>query len=316
MSYDNVCSRLKGKISRALVAGLLILSTVTILAGCTAPIDSSKMAISANATLPESQTTPKVGGKLRVSYIDVGQGDSILIQIPNGKNILIDAGENDQGNKVVSYLKSQGVKRLDVTIWTHPHSDHIGGADVVTNAFDIGQVVMPKETSTTQTYRSLINAISQKGLKITEAKAGLKLDLGPEVNAQLLAPNSTHYEEVNDYSAVLRLTYGQNTFLFEGDAQAESEKEMIAKGFDLKADVLKVGHHGSNTSTSSAFLAKIQPKYAVISVGEGNSYGHPKASTLTKLQKAAVSVYRTDESGTVVAESDGKTITFSKEKGK
>lgn len=296
------CTKFAEKFARAFIVLLLVFSSIGFVTGCGVTITSSGNA-------PQTPQTVQTG-KLRISYIDVGQGDSILIQIPNGKNVLIDAGDNDQGDKVVSYLKSQGVEHLDVTIWTHPHADHIGGADVVTNAFDIGQIVMPKQTSTTQSFRSLINAISQKGLKITEAKAGLKLDLGSEVKAELLAPNSTHYEEVNDYSAVLRLTYGQTTFLFTGDAQSESEQEMINAGYDLKADVLKVGHHGSQTSTSASFLTKVQPKYAVISVGKDNDYGHPKSSILTRLQKASVNLYRTDESGTVVAESDGKNITF------
>ncbi|HVJ48730.1 ComEC/Rec2 family competence protein [Desulfitobacterium sp.] len=310
------CSKLKRNLARAFVVGLLIVSSIGLVAGCGSTVNSLETTATAPTSAPTA--TPKVastplqngGRNLRVSYIDVGQGDSILIQIPNGKTVLIDAGENNQGDKVVSYLQSQGVQRLDVTIWTHPHADHIGGADTVTNAFEIGKVIMPKETSTTQSFRSLINAISQKGLKITEAKAGVKLDLGSEVDAELLAPNSTHYEEVNNYSAVLRLTYGQTTFLFTGDAQSESEQEMIKAGYDLKADVLKVGHHGSRTSTSAEFLTKVQPKYAVISVGKDNDYGHPTANTLTRLQKAGVNVYRTDESGTVLAESDGQSITF------
>lgn len=290
--------------ARAFVISLMILSLIGSAAGCGVTIPSQEQVTTSSIETPHGE------GKLRVSYIDVGQGDSILIQV-NGKNILIDAGENDQGDKVVSYLKSQDVKRLDVAIWTHPHSDHIGGADIVTNDFDIGQVIMPKKTSTTQSFRSLINSISQKGLKITEAKAGLQLDLGPGVQAELLAPNSTNYEEVNDYSAVLRLTYGQTTFLFTGDAQNESEQEMINAGYDLKADVLKIGHHGSQTSTSITFLNKVKPKTAVISVGKDNDYGHPTATILKRLQKSGVNIYRTDNSGTIVAESDGKNIIFS-----
>lgn len=293
------------RFARAFIVGLLILSLMSFVAGCGVTIPSQEMVTTAPIE------TQKGESKLRVSYMDVGQGDSILIQVPNGKNVLIDAGENDQGDEVVSYLKSQGVKRLDVAIWTHPHSDHIGGADFVTNSFDIGQVVMPKKTSTTQSFRSLINAISQKGLKITEAKAGLKLDLGPEVQAELLAPNSANYEEVNDYSAVLRLSYGQTTFLFTGDAQTMSEQEMVNAGYNLKADVLKVGHHGSRTSTSASFLTEVKPKIAVISVGKDNDYGHPTASILTRLQKSGINLYRTDNSGTIVAESDGKNITIS-----
>lgn len=299
----------KEKISPAFVFCLIILSSILFLTGCVSTVDSSLASKTVSNSSQGKISQSAAEGKLRVSYIDVGQGDSSLIQLPNGKTILIDAGENDQGSKVVSYLKSQGIKRLDVTIWTHPHSDHIGGADAVTNAFDIGQVVMPKVTSTTQSYLSLITAIRRKGLQITEAKAGLKLDLGPEVKAEILAPKSEKYEEVNNYSAVLMLTYGETRFLFEGDAQTESEEEMINAGYNLKADVLKVGHHGSRTSTSSGFLAQVQPKYAVISVGKDNPYGHPSASTMTRLQKAGAAIFRTDELGTVLAESDGKKVT-------
>lgn len=278
---------------------------MAIVSGC-----ATNSAITQISPASQANTSVKAGDKLRVSYLDVGQGDSILVQIPGSKNVLIDAGDNDQGKKVVSYLQSRGVKRLDAVIWTHSHADHIGGADVVINALDIGQVIMPKETSNTKTFQDLIKALNVKGLKMTEAKAGLKLDLAPQIVAQLLAPNSDGYEEINDYSAVLQLTYGQNTFLFESDAQTQSEHEMIKAGYNLKADVLKVGHHGSHTSTSTEFLTKVHPNYAVISVGIGNVYGHPAIDTLNKLRKAGVKVYRTDESGTIIAESDGINITI------
>lgn len=256
------------------------------------------------------EPTVTSGPKLKVHYIDVGQADCILIQIPNGKNVLIDAGNNADSSTVVSYLQNQRVKRLDVVVGTHPHEDHIGSLDTVINTFDIGQVVMPKKASTTRTYSNVITAIINKGLKITEAKAGLQLSLGNEVVARLLAPNSTGYDDVNDCSAVLQLVYGKNIFLFSSDANALSENEMMNTGYDLRADVLKVGHHGSSSATTSAFLNKVSPKYAVISVGKGNSYGHPTQATLDKLANAGVKVYRTNESGTIIAESDGSNITF------
>ena len=279
--------------------------------------DSSKQVQTSDpqttTTAPIKDTAPTTvvpGQKLKVSYIDVGQADSILIQIPNGKNVLIDAGNNGDANTITTYIKKQNVSKLDIVIATHPHEDHIGSMDTVIKTFDIGQVIMPRKDSTTQTYKALITAIQSKGLKITEAKAGLKLDLGPEVNALLVAPNSANYDDVNNYSVVLKLSYGTNTFLFEGDAQGQSENEMVNAGFNLKSDMLKVGHHGSNTSSSTTFLTKVSPKYAIISVGKGNSYGHPANVTIDKLANIGAKVYRTDQSGTIVVESDGTNITI------
>ena len=257
-----------------------------------------------------STTTVLGGHKLKVSYIDVGQADSILIQTPGGKNVLIDAGNNGDATTIVNYLKAQNISRLDYVIGTHSHEDHIGSMDTVINTFDIGNVVMPKESSNTQTFRDVMAAIANKGIKPIEAKAGVMLDLGSEVYAELLAPNSTGYDDINDYSAVLRLVYGKNSFLFTGDAEAQSESEMLHLGSQLKVDVLKVGHHGSKTSSTAAFLKLVAPKYAVISVGKGNSYGHPTQEALGRLSGVGATIYRTDESGTIVCESDGETITF------
>ena len=257
-----------------------------------------------------STTTVLAGKKLTVTYIDVGQADSILIQTPGGKNLLIDAGNNGDASTIVTYLKAQNISRLDYVIATHSHEDHIGSLDTVIKTFDIGQVVMPKESSNTQTFRDVMTAIANKGLKPIEAKAGVKLDMGSEIYAELLAPNSSGYEDTNDYSAVLRLVYGKNSFLFTGDAEAQSETEMLRLGSQLKADVLKVGHHGSRTSSTAAFLKLVAPKYAIISVGKGNSYGHPTGEALARLSSVGATIYRTDESGTIVCESDGENITF------
>ncbi|GAW92764.1 hydrolase [Calderihabitans maritimus] len=171
---------------------------------------------------------------------------------------------------------------------------------------------MPKVAHTTKTFEDLLLAIKGKGLKVTQAKAGVKLDVGPGIEAVMLAPNNSSYDDLNNYSAVLKITYGSTSFLFTGDAEAESESEMLRTGYDLKADVLKVGHHGSSSSTTQAFLKAVSPKYAVISVGKDNKYGHPHTETLAKLAEAGIQVFRTDLQGTIVATSDGKTITFNK----
>ena len=279
----------------------------------TKAVEPVKVDPTTSATPPNgvvNTTTVLAGHKLKVSYIDVGQGDSILIQTPGGKNVLIDAGNNGDATTIVTYLKAQNISRLDYVIATHSHEDHIGSMDTVINTFAIGQVVMPKESSNTQTFRDLMTAIASKGLKPIEAKAGVKLDLGPEIYAELLAPNSSGYEDINDYSAVLRLVYGKNSFLLTGDAETQSESEMLRLGSQLKVDVLKVGHHGSSSSSTAAFLKLVAPKYAIISVGKGNSYGHPTSSALERLGSVGATIYRTDESGTIVCESDGETITF------
>jgi competence protein ComEC len=249
---------------------------------------------------------------LKISFIDVGQGDSILIQSPSGKTMLIDAGTNESTSTVVNYIKDQGIKNIDVIVETHPHEDHIGGMDAVINTFDIGQIFMPKVSAATKTFQDVLTAIQNKRLKVTTAVSGIPIDLDPAVKIEMLAPNSSSYEDVNNYSAVIKLTYNDTSFLFTGDAQEESEKEMLAKGYDLNADVLKVGHHGSDTSTSPEFLKVASPKYAVISVGKDNDYGHPRQETLDKLSLAGIQIFRTDESGTIVATSDGNTIKFDK----
>jgi competence protein ComEC len=226
--------------------------------------------------------------------------------------MLIDAGNNADSSLILSYLKGLKISRIDVLVGTHPHEDHIGSLDSVIDSFDIGVVYMPKISTNTKTFEDVLLSIKNKGLKVMTAKAGVILDLGEGVKAEMVAPNSDRYEDINDYSAVIKLTYGETSFLFTGDAEAVSEKEMVAKGYNLKADVLKVGHHGSTSSTSPVFLKAVSPKYAIISVGKDNQYGHPDSIILNRLKTFGVQVYRTDESGTIIAATDGKNITFDK----
>lgn len=275
---------------------------------------SEKSQESSQPTVDKDTSNVSVNKKLKVHFIDVGQADSILIQTPDGKSMLIDAGNNADGQAVVSYLKGQGVSKIDILVGTHPHEDHIGGMDNVINSFEIGQIYMPKVSHTTKTYEDVLTAISRKGLKITSPTPGSTFSLG-EVRFTILAPNSSTYEDMNDYSIVLKMEYGNTSFLFTGDAEQVSENEIIAKGYNLKADVLKVGHHGSSSSTSQAFLDKVSPKYAVIMVGSDNNYGHPHKETMDKLEAKGIPVYRTDENGTIVATSDGTNITFNTEPG-
>ena len=249
-------------------------------------------------------------GNLCIKYIDVGQGDSELIRLPDGETILIDAGEKKNADAVVSTLNDMSVTKIDYLIATHPHADHIGGMSEIVEDFEIGKVYMPRADHDSQIYLALLEAIDRKGLKITEAKAGTSFISGDNIDADFLAPSSEVYSSLNDYSAVVKLKYKNNSFLFTGDAETLSESEMLGKGYDLSADVLKVGHHGSKTSTSAEFLNKVNPKYAIISCGVNNKYSHPSEETLEKLSAKNINVFRTDLMGTITLYSDGDNISF------
>ncbi|MCM8900731.1 MBL fold metallo-hydrolase [Caldicoprobacter algeriensis] len=254
----------------------------------------------------EKDAVTDVTNHMTVHFIDVGQADSILITMEDSA-MLIDAGNNEDSQLVVDYIKARGITTLDYIIATHPHEDHIGGMDAVINVFEVKNIIMPKVESNTRTFEEVLKAISNKGLKITPPVPGTVYPLG-KAEFVILAPNSDRYDDTNNYSVVVKLRYGDTSFLFTGDAGFESENEMIEKGYDLQSDVLKVGHHGSAYSTSRKFLGAVRPQIAVISVGKGNEYGHPAPETIQKLRQANAEIYRTDEQGTIVITSNGKTI--------
>jgi len=245
--------------------------------------------------------------KLKIHYIDVGQGDATFIELPNGKTALIDAGEEVYGEKVVSYIKKRDYKKIDYVFATHPHSDHIGGLAAVIKSFDIGSIYMPNATSNTSTYLNLLKVIEEKGKNVKIVKAGKKIISTDELKLEVLAPISDQYEDLNNYSIVLKLTYLEKSFLFMADAEYDSEMELL-KNSDIKADVLKVGHHGSTSSTNYNFLKKVDPSIAIISVGAGNDYGHPKEKILSKLKEKNIKIYRTDLNGNIVVTSDGTSV--------
>lgn len=296
----------------------LLIITITLIlfvVGCGNPTTQKAAAIqntntataeSSDSLTVKSQATtmPSASGKLIVHFIDVGQGDSELLQLPNGQNILIDAGIPEEGPTVVSYIKSLGVKKIDYIIATHSHADHIGGMELVIKSFPIGKIYMTRGSTTTETFKDLLLTIKAKGMTINTAKAGVTVVDQNGLKISFLAPCGNDYEDLNNWSAVTKVQFGNTSFLFTGDAQELSESEMLQSGVNLKADVLKVGHHGSHSSTSPAFLKAVAPKYAVISVGKDNDYGHPHQITLDKLSAAGVTVYRTDQNGTVVITSD------------
>ena len=250
-------------------------------------------------------------GSLRVNYIDVGQGDSIFIQLPNNQTMLIDAGEAYKSDNVINYLNNLGITKIDYVIGTHPHTDHIGGLEEVINTFDIGSIYMPRASSTSKTYEDLLTTISSKGLKVKTAKSGVVVLDDNNLKLEFIAPNSDSYSELNNYSAVLKLTYLDNTFLFMGDAETLSEEEITS---EIKADVIKVGHHGSDSSSSLEFVKKVSPEYAIIMVGEGNSYNHPYQSIIDRYENVGAKVLRTDLDGNIVCDSDGKEVSCSGDK--
>lgn len=251
------------------------------------------------------------GEELKVHFLDVGQGDSIFIELPTNETILIDASIKDASDKIINYLKEEKVSKIDYVFATHPHSDHIGGMSAVIKAFDIGQIYMPKAVTTTKTYENLLLTIKDKNLKIKTAKAGNTIIDTDDLKLVVLAPNQDSYESLNNYSIVLKLTYKEKSFLFTGDAETLSEKEITG---DVEADVLKVGHHGSRTSTSQSFLNKVNPSYAVISVGLNNDYKHPHQEVLDRLEKKNIKIYRTDQNGDIIFTTDGYNIDVKVEK--
>lgn len=262
---------------------------------------------------PVEKKNLSVNGNLKVHFIDVGQADSILIQ-QGSKFMLIDAGNNGDGKLVKNYLLQQGVKSLDYVIGTHPHEDHSGGLDYIINDFKIGKIYLPKATSTTKAFGDVVVAIKNKGMKVALPIPGESFNLG-SAKCTILAPNNSKYKDLNNYSVVVKLEFGSNSFLLTGDAEDISESEILSSGFNVKADVLKVGHHGSHSSTTVEFLSKVNPKYAVISCETDNDYGHPSKETMDKLKNKKITVYRTDELGTIIATSNGKTITFNTKPG-
>ena len=207
-------------------------------------------------------------GMLNVHFLDVGQGDSIFIELPDEKTMLIDAGENYHGEGIKNYIGDCGYSKIDYLVATHPHADHIGSMAYIVRNMDIGSVYMPKAAANTKTYENLLESISDKGLKITSAKAGLTIAEEGDYTINVVAPVTIDEDNLNNSSAVIKLTYKDNTFLFTGDAE---KKELETINSDISADVLKVGHHGSTTSTTEEFLDEVKPSYAVISAGEDNS---------------------------------------------
>lgn len=250
-----------------------------------------------------------------VHFIDVGQGDCTLV-MSGGQSLLIDAGENGHETEVLNYLRSMNIKKLNYIIATHQHSDHIGGIPEVLEEYEADNIIMPRltkaQTPTNSTYTAFLKAVQNSKAKVISAKPGLTYTLG-DASFEILGPVTNDCEDINSMSAVTKITYGETSFLVTGDAEKDEELEIIENGADLDCDVLRVGHHGSSTSSSREFLEAVTPEVCVISCGANNDYGHPHDKALKRMSYQTDEVYRTDICGSIVMTSDGENIDISYE---
>lgn len=284
-----------------IIIGLVILIVITIQGNLFDNVSNATASI--NDSTKSDKIDAKVNENFSVSFIDVGQADSVLIR--NGNyNMLIDAGNNEDGEKLVNYFKSLGIEEFTYVFATHPHEDHIGGMDDIINNFKIDNYYMSNKLSTTKTFMDVLDALDGRNLKYTVPNKGDTLKLG-DANIKVIYPGDDK-SNINDSSIVLKITYGKNSFLLTGDATSNVERKIYNE--DIKSDILKVAHHGSSYSSTDVFLDKVKPYYAVISVGKNNIYNHPSNKTLEKLNKRNIKVYRTDLDGTIVFISDGENL--------
>lgn len=301
---------------------LVVVLTSVLLFGCS-PVSSHQTSVtqsaatnqattqsqaSLNPATQSNDTSAAVNSQLEVHFLDVGQADCTLV-IQGDDAMLIDAGNNDDAGQIVNYLKDQGITRLDYLVGTHPHEDHIGSMDDVVETFEIGKVLMPDMTTNYKTYADAMQAIRDKGLTVTIPRVGQTYQLG-DASFQILSPPAMKLYNINASSIVLRLVFGQTAFMLTGDAEMTEEEQMMSSGLDLKADVLKVAHHGSADATSGAFIRAVAPESAVIFVAVDNPYGYPSRDVIQDLTWAGVDIYRTDLDGDIVAVSDGSEVTF------
>lgn len=287
------------------VVGAVILCLATFCsAGCSIAIQEQKPATTTN--------TEHITGEFVSHFLDVGQGDSEFLELPDGKTMLIDTGEYDQAQTVSDYIADLGYKKIDYLVATHPHSDHMGAMADIIKSFEIGEIYAPKVSHNTKTYENFLDAVASKGLQINAAVRGMTIYDTNNLKIEILSPyENTDYDDLNDWSVILRVTFGSNIFLYTGDASTSVTQKADAG----KIDVLKVGHHGSKTSTNNKLVKTLSPKWAVIEVGANNDYGHPHTSALKALQKHGVTIYRTDQNGTCTAISDGTNIMWKTSKG-
>ena len=262
-----------------------------------------------------NSSTPEGSAQVKVHFIDVGQGDCTLV-MSCGEAMLIDSGERDDSDRVIKYLKEQGITKLSCIIVTHPHTDHMGEMPDILKAFKTDKFIMPKVPDnmlpTIMRYEKMLKQIKNQGLEISWS-SNSEFRLGDAV-INTYTPKG-QFEELNDYSTVVKISCGSRKFLITGDAEKEEESDLLAQRFDFRADVLKVPHHGSYKGTTSELLKAVGAQYAVICCGKNNDYGHPHDSTLKRIKKFISSVYITKDNGDIVFTTDGKSLTVTTQRG-
>jgi len=267
-----------------------------------------------NKNNDNNNTSIELTGNMEVYFLDVGQGDATYINV-NGYDILIDAGPKSNHEDLLKQLEDKNIDDFEIVIATHPHEDHIGGMTYVLNNYKVENFYMPKVTHTTKTFENMISSINSQGLSINVIKEGDYISLGEGAYIEVFSPMNEEYDNLNNYSPVMKLTYGNTSFMLTGDAESESELEVVEKyGDKLKSDVLSFGHHGSSTSSSIEFIEAVNPTYGVISVGADNSYGHPHRKILDIINKYNIETLRTDINGEIKVTSDGENIIFTTSK--
>lgn len=265
--------------------------------------------------IPPVLPSPDFSGSrlLKVHFIDVGQGDSIVIQTPGGQTVLVDGGKRDSAEIVMDYLNNLGVKELMAVVATHPHEDHIGGLISVLESIPVKNVYMPDAVHTTAAFEDFLEAVENSGANKIYARVGRSIPVEElDVAMLFLAPNSTRYESLNDFSAVLKVSFKDISFLLTGDAQSVSEQEMLDYNRNVYSTVLKVAHHGSRTSSTESFLKAVEPVYAVITCGKENEYGYPHEETVLRLKNSGADILRTDVLGSLIMETDGEKLGIKK----
>lgn len=275
---------------------VLFIISIILLCGCSYSFSQENTEATSTYQASDNQ--------LIAHFLDVGEADANIIELPNGQVMIIDAGEKKDSETITNYIDNLNIDYIDYVVATHPHADHIGSlADIITK-YSIGSIYMPKISTTSKTYENLLTTIDEDNLTINTGKKGVVILDEDNLKIEILSPTMDKYSNLNNYSLVIKITYMNTTFLYMGDAEEEVEKQLE----DIEADVLKVGHHGSDTSSSVEFLAKVKPQYAVISVGDSNQYDHPSSTIISRLEKYTKNIYQTSKNGNIIITSDGINI--------